>query len=234
MSLNDWQIYLAEELEEYVSFWGSGDDKPSSMLLSHRQSIGWTHGRQGIFWDQEMVALQQCWSGSVWQMNQVDILTKAPYQRSMLASRSFAPAALYLSSRYFPTHSTRWSLNAPFTSWWRMSGVSSWWISVRGKSSANGFGVNVNKVWILNPCKRTYNYVSINTPFVPQNATSKLCFERFSKLWGAQFTTTAIQIIRNSYTSILKWIVGGARQYWGITNLSHQFCTIPARRTCSG
>ena len=39
MSLNGWQIYLAEELEEYVSFRGSGDNKPSSMLLSRRQSI---------------------------------------------------------------------------------------------------------------------------------------------------------------------------------------------------
>ena len=48
-------------------------------------------------------------------------------------------SSLWLSSIYCWTHSTMWSLNVPFMSWCKRSGVRSSWISARGKPCVNGW-----------------------------------------------------------------------------------------------
>ena len=64
---------------------------------------------------------------------------KNTYRQSMSTNRSLVPVFPCSNSRYFPTHSMKWSLNMPFTSWWRMSGARSWRMSARGKSSVNSY-----------------------------------------------------------------------------------------------
>ena len=59
------------------------------------------------------------------------------YWRSISANRFLAPAFPYLCSKKFVTQLTRWSLNVPFTNWWRIFSVISWQMLAHGKWCMN-------------------------------------------------------------------------------------------------
>ena len=52
----------------------------------------------------------------------------------------FAPFVPWVRFKYSSTQVTRWSLKVPLIIWWRISGKTSSWISVHGKSLVNGCG----------------------------------------------------------------------------------------------
>ena len=50
----------------------------------------------------------------------------------------------WVTTRYLPTHVTRWSLKLPLRSWWRRSGAIRSWMSVQGKWTVKGYIVSVS------------------------------------------------------------------------------------------
>ena len=60
------------------------------------------------------------------------------YRRSMSSKISFARVWPCSSTRYSPTHVTRWSLNVPLISWCKRSGERISCMSAHGKLNVNG------------------------------------------------------------------------------------------------
>ena len=66
------------------------------------------------------------------------VIWECTYRRSMSSRISLAFAGPWVSSKYSPTHVTRWSLNTPLMIWWRRSIEINSLISARGNWSVNG------------------------------------------------------------------------------------------------
>ena len=68
----------------------------------------------------------------LWQDNQT-------HWRSISSKIWFAQASPCSSTRYSPTHSTKWSLKVPLISWWSMSGDMISWMSACRTLWVNGW-----------------------------------------------------------------------------------------------
>ena len=83
-----------------------------------------------------------------------------PHRRSISAKISFALVLPWTCSRYFVTHSTKWSLKVPLINWCKISGASRRYMVAHGNPSVKGY-----KRWGLNmSVERVYTLMSASIP----------------------------------------------------------------------
>lgn len=89
---------------------------------------------------------------------------KNTYWQSISAKISFA--SVFPWTRYFVTHSTRWSLKVPLINWWRMLGAKSKWMLAQGNLSVNSYHSTTVSVHHINILYSHLN-LAINSPIIP-------------------------------------------------------------------
>lgn len=135
----------------------------------------------------------------------------ATYRRSMSSRILSASALLWVWTRYFSTQSTKWSLNLPLMSWWRISGESISWMSAHGKSLVNGY-----------------------LQLVTEKQSMSLYL--LSNHWQVHIFSTVHKVCMLQWLSTCpRWCLSASssRLFWCARHFGHQLRRMHDKRTCS-
>ena len=140
-----------------ISSWG---------LLSCLLSIAWNLGLDGNVRVLEKGVQLQFW----YELSMEKVKwTKKIYWWSISSKISCPFTSPCSSTKYSPIQVTRWSLNVPLITWWRISPQTPLWISAQGKSFVNSWEwVQISIVRVVKWSLATYDKISYYTIILPQ------------------------------------------------------------------